>query len=1093
MTFKRVLIANRGEIAIRIARAAADLGIASVAIFAQDDAASLHVTSADEAVALKGSGPRAYLDIDGMIAAARAAKCDAVHPGYGFLSENAAFARACAAAKITFVGPSPEALETFGDKARARALATKAKVPVLAGTGPIDLAGARAFFKKNGAMMLKAVAGGGGRGMRAVRTEAEIEFALAACSREAQAAFGDGAVYAEWLVDQARHIEVQIAADGRAVVAVGDRDCSIQRRNQKLVESAPAILPDALRKSLHEAAEKLCAAAKYRTLATVEFLVDPKGGFAFIETNARLQVEHTVTEEVTGLDLVRIQFELAAGRTLTQLGLTATPAPRGYAVQARVNLETLTADGATIPGGGRLTSYEAPSGPGVRVDGFGYAGYVTSPSYDSLLAKVIGRGATMDEACRRTARALAEFRIDGVDTNADLLRALLAEPAVTGGAATTRFLEGALPDLLDKAGKLPSKWERSTQAAAPASGEAVAPEPAPVAESFETFDGATAIGAPLQATIGGIEVAEGDLVRPGQTLAVLEAMKMEHVVVAAEGGRVIRIAASKGETLLKGQPILFLEPADVAADAEAEAAQVDPDHIRPDLQEVIDRHAFTLDANRPEAVAKRRRTGHRTARENLDDLLDPGSFIEYGALTIAAQRRRRTLEDLIKSTPADGLIAGLGTINGALFPPEKARVAALSYDFTVLAGTQGNMNHKKTDRLLHVIEDQKLPLVWYAEGGGGRPGDTDGTGVAGLDVTTFGKFAALSGEIPKIAIVAGRCFAGNAAIAGLSEIIIATKDSNLGMGGPAMIEGGGLGVFKPDDIGPSEVQWANGVIDILADDEAHATALAKKAMSSFQGRVADWTAPDQRALRRSIPENRLRVYDIRPLIEGLVDAGSFLELRRGFAAGMITGFVRIEGRPMGLIANDPRHLGGAIDCDGAEKAARFLQLCDAFDLPVLSLCDTPGFMVGPDSEAAGAVRRVSRMFVAAAKLGTPLFCIVLRKGYGLGAQAMAGGGFHSPAFIASWPTGEFGGMGLEGAVKLGYSKELAAETDPEKNKALYDQLVGRLYAAGKATSMAAALEIDAVIDPADTRRWVLRGLDSCLPRTKPARRWVDTW
>ena len=1091
LTFKRVLIANRGEIAIRVARAAADLGIASVAVYAQDDAASLHVTAADEAVVLKGSGPKAYLDIDGLVAAARAAKCDAVHPGYGFLSENAAFARACAAAKIAFVGPSPEALELFGDKAKARALAAKAKVPVLAGTGPIDLAGARAFFKKNGAMMLKAVAGGGGRGMRAVRTEAEIEFALAACSREAQAAFGDGAVYAEWLVDQARHIEVQIAADGRAVVAVGDRDCSIQRRNQKLVESAPAVLPDALRKSLHEAAEKLCAAAKYRTLATVEFLVDPKGGFAFIETNARLQVEHTVTEEVAGVDLVRVQFELAAGKTLTQVGLTETPKPRGYAVQARVNLETLTADGATIPGGGRLTAYEPPSGPGVRVDGFGYAGYVTSPSYDSLLAKVIGRGATLEEACRRTARALAEFRLDGVETNADLLRALLAEPAVTGGAATTRLLEEKLPALLETAAKLPSKHGKSAPEIGGKAAENAPEKPEKTHTNLEDLTGV--VVAPLQATVGVIEVSEGELVRPGQTLAILEAMKMEHVVAATEGGRVIRIAAARGETLLKGQAILFLEPADVAADAKAEAAAVDPDHIRPDLQEVIDRHAFTLDENRPEAVAKRRRTGHRTARENLDDLLDPGSFIEYGALTIAAQRRRRTLEDLIKSTPADGLIAGIGAINGHLFPPEKARVAALSYDFTVLAGTQGNMNHKKTDRLLHIVEEQKLPVVWYAEGGGGRPGDTDGTGVAGLDVTTFGKFAQLSGEVPKIAIVAGRCFAGNAAIAGLSEIIIATKDSNLGMGGPAMIEGGGLGVFKPDDIGPSEVQWANGVIDILADDEAHATALAKQAMSSFQGRVADWTAPDQRLLRRSIPENRLRVYDIRPLIETLVDTGSFLELRRGWSPGMITGFVRLEGRPMGLIANDPRHLGGAIDCDGAEKAARFLQLCDAFDLPVLSLCDTPGFMVGPDSEAAGAVRRVSRMFIAGAKLGVPLFTIVLRKGYGLGAQAMAGGGFHSPIFIASWPTGEFGGMGLEGAVRLGYSKELAAETDPEKNKALFEQLVGRLYAAGKATSMAAALEIDAVIDPSETRRWVVRGLDSCPARTRPSRRWVDSW
>ncbi|MFZ5667865.1 MAG: carboxyl transferase domain-containing protein [Pseudomonadota bacterium] len=1079
MAFERVLIANRGEIAIRIARTAADLGIASVAVHAGDDAAALHVKAADEAVALGGAGVPAYLDIDALVAAATAAGCDAVHPGYGFLAENAAFARACAAAGLTFIGPSPETLEIFGDKARARALATRAKVPVLAGTGAIDLAGARAFFRKTGPMMLKAVAGGGGRGMRAVRTEAEIEAAFAACSREAAAAFGDGAVYAEWLVDQARHIEVQVAADGRAALALGDRDCSIQRRNQKLIETGPALLDETLRADLHAAAEKLCAAAGCRTLATVEFLVDGKGGFAFIEANARLQVEHTVTEEVTGLDLVALQFALAEGRTLAGLGLAATPPARGFAVQARVNLETLAPDGTTTPAGGVLTAYEPPSGPNVRVDGYGYAGYLTSPAYDSLLAKVIGRGATLAQACARAARALAEFRIAGADANLPLLRALLAEDAVRQGTATTRFLEGELPRLLGEAARL-----------APMAFEA---PPVAAGHAFETLEGTIPVAAPLQATVGLIEAAEGDLVRPGQTVAVLEAMKMEHVVTAPEGGRVVRIAAAKGDTLLKGQPIAFLEPQDVAADAEAEAARVDPDHIRPDLQAVIDRHAFTLDANRPEAVARRRKTGHRTARENLDDLLDPGSFIEYGALTIAAQRRRRTMEDLIANTPADGLIAGLGTVNGDLFPPDRARVAALAYDFTVLAGTQGHMNHKKTDRLLQVVGEQKLPVVWYAEGGGGRPGDTDGTGVAGLDVTTFGKFAELSGEVPKIAVVAGRCFAGNAAIAGLSEIIIATKDSNLGMGGPAMIEGGGLGVFKPEDIGPSQVQWANGVIDILADDEAHATALAKQALSSFQGRVADWSCADQRELRRSIPENRLRVYDIRPLIETLADAGSFLELRRGFAAGMITGFVRIEGRPLGLIANDPRHLGGAVDCDGAEKAARFLQLCDAFDLPVLSLCDTPGFMVGPESEAAGAVRRVSRQFIAGAKLGTPLFCVVLRKGYGLGAQAMAGGGFHAPVFIASWPTGEFGGMGLEGAVRLGYRKELQAETDPEKNKALFEQLVGRLYAAGKATSMAAALEIDAVIDPAETRRWIVRGLDSCPPRRFPARRWVDAW
>jgi acetyl/propionyl-CoA carboxylase alpha subunit/acetyl-CoA carboxylase carboxyltransferase component len=1067
MTFKRVLIANRGEIAIRIARAAAELGITSVAAYAEDEPEAPHVAAADDSVALPGFGPRAYLDIAAVVAAARGSGCDALHPGYGFLSENPALARACATAGIAFVGPAPAHLETFGDKALARSLALAKAVPLLEGTGALDLAGAQRFFARHGPMMLKASAGGGGRGMRPVRTADEVEAAFATCTREAQAAFGDGTLYAEQLMENARHIEVQIAGDGTQVTAVGDRDCSLQRRRQKLVEIAPAPnLSDETRAALFDAAVRLTAG--YRSLATVEFLVGPFDEFAFIEVNARLQVEHTVTEEVTGIDLVRAQFELAGGASLADVGLATTPPTQGYAIQGRVNLETLSVDGTPQPSSGTITAYAPPGGPGLRVDGAGAAGLVVTGAYDSLLAKLVGRGRTASEAAGRTARALAEFHIQGVNTTIPLLRVLLAEPATTNGTATTDFVDREAGRLFEAVG-------------------------APSRSAEPVFDADGAVVAPLQALVGVIEVVEGDLVRPGQAVAVLEAMKMEHLVHATSGGRVVRVAVSAGEAVQPGQPLLYLEPAEVEGGKVLAAEEVDPDAIRPDHAEVIARHRFTLDEARPEAVAKRRKTGHRTARENIDDLVDPGSFLEYGALAIAAQKRRRSTEDLIAATPADGLITGIGSVNGALFPPDRARVAALAYDFTVLAGTQGAMNHRKSDRLLAIVSEQRLPVVWFAEGGGGRPGDTDTTAVAGLDVPTFRSLAALSGVVPKIAIVAGRCFAGNAAIAGLSEIIVATKDSNLGMGGPAMIEGGGLGVFKPEQIGPSAHQWANGVIDILADDEAHATQLAKQALSYFQGPVKDWTCPDQRALRRAVPENRLRVYDVRALIAGLVDTGSFLELRGGFAAGMITGLIRIEGRPLGLIANDPRHLGGAIDGDGAEKAARFLQLCDAFGLPVLSLCDTPGFMVGPASEDAGAVRRVSRQFIAGAKLRTSLLTVVTRKGYGLGAQAMAGGSFHSPLFIAAWPTGEFGGMGLEGAVRLGYRKELEAESDPVKQKALYDQLVARLYAAGKATSMAAALEIDAVIDPADTRRWILGGLDAAAGKVRPWEVRVDSW
>ncbi len=1085
MSFKRVLIANRGEIAIRIARAAAEMELTSVAVYAEDDAASLHVKAANEAVALKGAGPKAYLDIEGIIKAALEAHCDAVHPGYGFLSENAAFAKACAAAGIAFIGPAPEVLEALGDKTQARKLAEKAGIPLVPGAGSLNLKDAKAFARKQGAIVIKAVAGGGGRGMRVVGKGDDIDAAFAACQREAKAAFGSDAVYAEKLVENARHIEVQVAGDGTRAVAVGERDCSLQRRHQKVVEIAPAPnLPDAVREKLHAAAVKLSEAVRLRTIGTVEFLVDG-AKFFFIEANPRLQVEHTITEEVTGVDLVKAQIALRDGQSLADLGLGETPASRGFAVQARVNLESA----------GEITAYDPPTGPGVRVDGYGYAGYAASSAYDPLLAKVIGRGATFEEAAARTRRALAEFRIEGAATNAALLRVLLAEPAVLEAKTDTAFFETSADKLAKKAAQLapPPEPEPDPEPEPEPEPEA-APEPEPEAPQEEPLpEGAEAVTAPLQSTVGSIEVAVGDTVRPGQTLAILEAMKMEHVVEAPTGGRVVRIAAEPGETLAKGAALLFLDPMELALSKEEADETVDLDAVRPDLAETVERHRFTLDEARPEAVEKRRKLGMRTARENIADLVDPGSFIEYGALTIAAQRRRRTVEDLIKSTPADGLIAGIGTVNAPVFGAEKARCAALAYDFTVLAGTQGHFNHKKTDRLLGVIDDQKLPVVWFAEGGGGRPGDTDAPGVAGLDVTTFAKFAQLSGEVPKIAVVAGRCFAGNAAIAGLSEIIIATKTSNLGMGGPAMIEGGGLGAFAPEQIGPAATQYANGVIDVLAEDEADATKLAKQALSYFQGPVRDWTAADQRHLRRAIPENRLRVYDIRALILTLADEGSFLELRGGFAPGMVTGLMRVEGRPMGLIANDPRHLGGAIDGDAAEKAARFLQLCDAFDLPVLSLCDTPGFMVGPDSEDAAAVRRVSRQFIAGAKLGTPLLVVVLRKGYGLGAQAMAGGGFHSPVFIASWPTGEFGGMGLEGAVRLGYRKELEAETDPEKQKALFAELVGRMYERGKALSMAAALEIDAVIDPVDTRRWILAGLNACPPRKGGYAKRVDSW
>jgi len=525
--------------------------------------------------------------------------------------------------------------------------------------------------------------------------------------------------------------------------------------------------------------------------------------------------------------------------------------------------------------------------------------------------------------------------------------------------------------------------------------------------------------------------------------------------------------------------------------------ETDSNSIRPELAEVIARHAFGLDENRPDAVAKRQKKNQRTARANVEDLCDTGGFVEYGALAIAAQRGRRSLDDLISKTPADGLIAGIGSINGALFTEDKARCMVMAYDYTVLAGTQGYFNHKKMDRMLKLAQEQRLPLVFFAEGGGGRPGDVDASGVmvAGLDLSTFASFARLSGTVPVIGVVSGYCFAGNAALLGCCDVIIATKNSNIGMGGPVMIEGGGLGVFKPEEVGPMDVQTQNGVVDIEVADDIEAVAVAKQYLSYFQGTTSKWEAADQLRLRNLIPENRKRAYNVRIIIKALADTDSFLELRPKFGPGMVTGLLRIEGRPFGVIANNCMHMAGAIEAEGADKAARLMQLCNVHGLPILSLCDTPGFMVGPEIEKRAQVRHVCRMYVIGSHLSVPYFTIVLRRGYGLGAMAMAKGGFHESIFTVAWPTGEFGGMGLEGAVKAGFKKELAAIENLEEREALYEKLVAQLYERGKAINMASYLEIDAVIDPADTRNWIIQGLKSAPARQpqESSHSFVDPW
>ena len=718
---KRLLVANRGEVAVRIMATASVLGIETVAVYPADDAACGHVGRADAAVELPGAGAAAYLDVDAIIAAAAGTGCDMLHPGYGFLSERPELAARCAAAGLRFAGPGPEALALFGDKAAARARARELGVPVLAGTG-IDPSPEQvlALLREHGAVMVKAVAGGGGRGLRPVTREEDLAEAMRRCASEAAAAFGDGRVYAERLLTRARHVEVQVVGDGTGAVAVlGDRDCSLQRRRQKLIEIAPAALAGEVRARLSAAAAALVGSAGYAGLATAEFLVQDDE-IAFLEVNPRLQVEHTVTEQVTGLDLVELGLRVADGATLGTLALDATP--RGVAVQARVNAETLRPDGTLLPGDGTLSRFQPPAGRGVRVDTAGYPGYTVSPRYDSLLAKVITTGGTLEEAARRAVRALAEFDIAGVPANTALLQALLQAPGL--GTHDVGWIDAHAAEL--------------------AGGDAAAPAEAAGRRRRRRrpADGGAAVRAPLTGTVVAVAVAPGDPVAAGRRAA-----RHRGDEDGARGAGAGRGPGARGAPRRRaprwrpGTVLVVLAGSGADAAEQAPAGDVPLDHVRPDLAEVRERHRTGLDEGRPEVTARRHAAGRRTARENIADLADPGSFTEYGALTIAAQRRRRPLDDLIARTPADGLVLGTATVDGR-------PVAVMSYDYTVLAGTQGHMNHRKTDRLLELVRRERLPLVMFAEGGGGRPGDTDTTSVAGLDVPTFRLTAAAVGPGP---------------------------------------------------------------------------------------------------------------------------------------------------------------------------------------------------------------------------------------------------------------------------------------------------------------------------------------------------------
>ncbi len=1072
----KLLVANRGEIAIRVMRAAAELGISTVSIAPRDDAGSLHTGKSDESVTLEGVGAAAYLDVGQVVGAALETDCDAVHPGYGFLSENAELARACAEAGLTFVGPREETLRLFGDKARARAAAVAAGVPVIRGIDhAVSLDEAQAFFASLGsgsAMMLKAVGGGGGRGSRMVEDAGEVAEAFERCRAEARASFGNGDLYVEEFMRRARHVEVQVLGDGSgAVVHLGERECSVQRRFQKIVEVAPAPgLAESVRDAVIDAAVRFASGVGYLSAGTFEFLVDVSdaaggGDFAFIETNAWLQVEHTVTEEVTGVDIVACQLRLAQGATVSELGLDAPVAARGYAIQSRVCMESVREDGSIVPTGGVLTAYEAPSGPGVRTDGFGYGGYETSLNYDSLLAKVICHSPSPDfgDAIVRSLRALAEFRVEGVETNIAFLESVLGHADFASGKVHTRFVDENMASLAAaEAGArfvTPPGYEPQAAAAQQAE-QAVGPE------------GSVGLVAPMQGTIVEIGVAIGDEVRIGQAVAVVEAMKLQHDIRADRNGVVCAVSMSEGDVVREGFPIVFLHESDVEGGALEGDAGMDLDHLRGDMQEVNDFIDRTLDAAQAEAVAALRQSGRRTPRENLDDLLDQGSFHEFGPPAAGSA--------------AGGTIMGFGGVNADLVGEDRSRVAVVHSNYPTAAYTHG---HYRQEQIHEMASDWHVPVVLFSEGEGGPHGNVGGVG---MDASIFTDFARLSGLVPLVGVNTGDCFAGNAALLACCDVIIATEDSTIGMNGPSVVESSGLGAHSAAELGGMSFQAPNGSVDIVVEGDAAAVATVKRYLSYFQGPVSDWEAPDQRRMRHIIPEDRVRAYDMREIIETLADEGSVLEIRKDFGIGVITSLIRVEGQPMGVVANNPAHLAGAVDSPGADNGARFFQLCDAFDIPVVVFMDCPGIMVGPDHERTALVRHAVRLFNIGANCTAPMFGIMVRKAYGLGVQAMIGGASSVPFLTVAWPTAEFAGMNIDGAIKLAARRELAAIEDAEERKDAYERRVAQGYESARAVNSGARY----VIDPADTRAFITRGMKSLPPtppRTKKKRPYVDTW
>ncbi len=1055
-----LLVANRGEIAVRVVRAARGLGLSTVAAYAPEDAATPHVALADEAHELPGHGVGGYLDQEALLAVAEKAGARLVHPGYGFLSENADFARRCATRGLGFVGPRPELLELFGDKVRARGAARDAGVAALPGTvGPTSLEEAAAFLGEHGAVMLKALAGGGGRGMRAVTDRAEIADAFARCRSEAEQAFGSGDIYVEKLLRSARHIEVQIVGDGAGGVRhLWERDCSIQRRNQKLIEIAPApFLNPEVRDALLAAAVRIGEHVRYDNLGTVEFLVSGDEVW-FLELNPRLQVEHTVTEEVTGIDLVQAQIRLADGASPADVGLSGTPPTHGFALQARVNAEELDADGTPRPRAGLLSAFAPPAGPHVRVDTYGYAGLRTSPRFDSLLAKVIARGATFSETAARTDAALAEFRVDGVATTIPFLRAVLTHPDFTDGPSDTGFLADRLEELRRTAAERPGRY--------PAPAE---DDPAPTDRRVPIPDAGSPVPAPMDGTVVECAVTAGDEVRRGGRLMVFEAMKMEFTVRAETGGVVTRVLASAGDVVEEGSPLLLLEPAasDDGTEAHGSSGRGPAwEGWATEVDEVHRRRALAREMGGPEKIARQRTTGRLTVRERIDRLVDPGSFSEIAPLTGFATYS--TGNELTALQPAN-FVAGTARIDGR-------RAVVGADDFTV-RGSSGEAGiSAKQIFTEEYAGSMRLPIVRLLDGasGGGSVKTAQETGFHYLPVNPgWDAVVENLSLVPVVAACLGPTVGLGAARLVMSHLAVMVEGiGQVFTAGPPVVKGSSGEDLTKEQLGGAAVHRTNGMIErfVRTEDEAFTVVrdfLSYLPQSVFEvPPVAACDDPVDRreeGLLRAVPRNPREPYAVGELLDAVFDRGSVFRYAE-YGGATVTAVARLAGHPVGVIATDPFR-GVTISAEGAQAITRLVDLCETFHLPLVSLTDQGGTSIGAGAERRGTIRYGARAIAAVYQARVPQAELVVRRVFGVGGAGIVNR--HRPNRSWAWPSASWGSLPPQGGIEAAFRAQLDTVEDREAEIA---RLGRELEALASPFRTAERFGVQDLIDPRESRQ-----------------------